>query len=196
MIHARFPQTGEVVSPWGGKDTVKGVAAGKGQSLPKAQTNREEVAGGGLVREEACSPWYGGHPVEAVLAPATLDTFGAEQAARTRPTFPVSVHPTTEGCGWCHCCQPGDPGNRQPLPHWLPREVTVPPPPEDTVFCAYKESRVPTYHLNSSPPANTLRMEKASICDIASAPSPPPPHLPKTIPSAFNEQISVPGGQG
>lgn len=48
------------------------------------------------------------------------------------------------------------------------------PPPEDMLFCAYKETRVPTYHLNSLSPANILRMEKASICDATSTPSPHP----------------------
>lgn len=45
------------------------------------------------------------------------------------------------------------------------------PPPEDTLFCAYQETRVPTYHLSSSP-ANILRMEKTSICDVISTPKP------------------------
>lgn len=65
----------------------------------------------------------------------------------------------------------GPRGKREPLSHWFPQEVTV-PPLEDMLFCAYKETRVPTYHLNSPSPANILRMEKASICDVTSTPSP------------------------
>lgn len=93
--------------------------------------------------------------------------------ARTLPTFAIRFYPTTEGPGWSHCCRPVGLGKREPVSHWLPQEVTV-PPPEDMLFCAYKETRVPTYHLNSLSPANILRMEKASICDATSTPSPHP----------------------
>lgn len=65
------------------------------------------------------------------------------------------------------------------------------PLPEDTLFCAYKETRVPTYHLNSSSPANILRIEKASICDATSAPNSPPTLFTKKVLAAFTKQLSI-----
>jgi hypothetical protein len=38
-------------------------------------------------------------------------------------------------------------------------------------------------------------MEKASICDVISTPTPAPPFMKKIL-SAFTKQISVPGGGG
>lgn len=66
------------------------------------------------------------------------------------------------------------------------------PPPEDTLFCAFKESRVPTYHLNFSSPANILRMEKASICDVTSTPNPPPhPIYKKDSSSSYKAVLNI-----
>lgn len=83
------------------------------------------------------------------------------------------LQPPNRRVGWQHCLPARGPRGKRTAPHWLLKEVIM-PPPEDTLFCAYKETRVPTYHLNSSSPANILRMEKASICDVTSTPNIPP----------------------